>query len=39
MYDNGVKLIKGFGAMAILFGIAIASIGVAYVIRKIIIKK
>ena len=37
--DTGVKLIKGLGAVAVLLGITIASIGVAYGVRKIILKK
>lgn len=37
--DNGVKMIKGFGTFAVLFGIIIAGIGVSYGIKKLITKK
>jgi surface protein len=37
--DNGTKIIVGFGAIALLFGLAVAGVGVAYTIRKLIIKK
>ena len=37
--DNGTKIIVGFGRIALLFGLAIAGIGIAYGVKKLIIKK
>jgi hypothetical protein len=37
--DNGTKIIVGFGAIAVLFGIVIAGIGIYYGWNKYIIKK
>lgn len=37
--DTGVKMIVGFKAIAFLFGIVIASVGIAFAFRKLIIKK